>query len=76
MVNIPVGPLQAPHLWIGTEVALHVFMNEDLEVNSNLSVCAHNDVRTDAAIVRNITTREDDGEVAWVVDLAKACPCA
>ena len=76
MVNIPVGALQTPHLWIGTEVALHVFMNEDLEVNSNLSVCAHNDVRTDAAIVRNITTREADGEVAWVVDLAKACPCA
>ena len=76
MVNISVGSLQAPHLWIGTEVALHVFMNEDLKVYSNLSVCAHNDVRTDAAIVRNITTREADEEVAWVVELAKACPCA
>ncbi len=67
MIDIRIGPGQAPKVGICAEFAGHVLVDERLQVDTNVAAGADDDVGANAALDRDVTSRERNDAVVWIV---------
>ena len=68
MIDIGVGLLHSPYLWVEAEMCLHVLMYQLLKINADCSVSADDHISADAEMFRHITHRVVNFAIAAIVD--------